>query len=123
MNRIYYCYLSWLLLLGCTAHSNSSPLPALIAQPNSETTTLVTQAVNQLLGSTNTLLADKVFVTSSQLIIERKAHHDGRGNLLNGRVLDAATTFSLLMQQGQCLIRHNQTQQVIYLKTTNCALE
>lgn len=109
-----------LMLSGCNATVAKNALPAVLNTSSSETVEAIQQAITSLTGMKNIKLADNVFSQKSTLIVERALHTDNQGRLLNGRSVEPADTFSLLVESGRCYLRHNQSDKIIELALVKC---
>lgn len=98
-------------------------LPALLKSPSADNRLLLESAIGDLLNSQPIKLADNVFTLKSTIIIEPKQSMDNRGNLLDGREIRQADTFTLLFEDDKCYLKHDQSEQTKLLVDIRCKAE
>ncbi|MFT4789781.1 MAG: flagellar basal body P-ring protein FlgI [Paraglaciecola sp.] len=109
-----------LLLSSCSATQPLEPIPALLVQPTEDNRIVLEHAIGDLFNSQPIKLANGVFTQQSKVVIERRLAKDSRGNLLDGREIREADSISLLTEDGQCYIRHDQTGNIKLVRSINC---
>jgi hypothetical protein len=112
--------LASLLVNSCSATQPLEFLPALLVQPSEDNRIVLERAIGDLFNSQPIKLANGVFTQQSKVVIERRLAKDSRGNLLNGREIREADSVSLLTEDGQCYIRHDQTGNIKLVHRINC---
>ena len=108
------------MLSSCLATQLSQPAPALIESPSADTRLLLESNIGQLLNSQPIKLSNNVFVQKSTVIIDRHQPKDSRGNLLDGREVRQADTVSLLIEDGKCYLKHEQSGNIRLVEGINC---
>lgn len=113
--------LAFLILSSCLTSQPVPPIPALLVQPSADSHMILEHAIGDLLNSQPIKLAHSVFLHKSTVIIEPKQFKDNRRNILDGREIRSADTFSLLTEKGLCYLKHDQSQNIIILKNISCS--
>lgn len=108
-------------LISCLSVSSQQPVPALLDRPSPETRKALEKAIGSLINSDPIKLSDKAFTKKNTLIIDQINSHLNQ-SLLNGRELRKADSFSLLKEKDQCIVRHNQTNKIIFVDKINCSV-
>ena len=108
------------MLSSCLATQPSQPIPALIERPSADTRLLLESNIGQLLNSQPIKLSNNVFVQKSTVIIDRHQPKDSRGNLLDGREVRQADTVSLLLENGKCYLKHEQSGNIKLVDGISC---
>jgi hypothetical protein len=110
-----------LLLSNCSATQPLEPIPALLVQPTEDNRIVLEHAIGDLFNSQPIKLANSVFTQQSKVVIERRLVKNSRGELLDGREIREADSVSLLTEDGQCYIRHDQTGDIKLVHSINCS--
>lgn len=110
------------MLAACESTANQ-PVTAHLAKVTPEVKQELQQHIQQLIGGTTVKLADNVFMDSSKLYIEQAVLRDAQGRPLAGRHQQSTVTFSLWLEKGQCLLKHNASGNVLPLKQATCTTE
>jgi len=92
-----------LALTACKAMPTS--VPAVLISPDAAARQELKQGIQTLSGFASVALLETDLTESSELLIERTRQHDGVGNLIQGRNLEAPQRFELRLQDGQCWIQ------------------
>jgi len=108
------------ILSGCLATQPSQPVAALLEQSSAENRILLERAIGDFLNSDPIKLADNIFSQKSTVVVDRSPSNDSRGNLLDGREMLAADTFSLLTENGMCYLKHDQSGHINLLVNISC---
>ena len=111
-----------LVLLGCQTPAIGNDVPALITNPTDESRAALQDTVNAAL-STNVVIADDAFTTSSILMIERKPPRDLQGAPARGRTMDAPIQFRLVMSEAGCTLINVRDDSRVVLEHTTCTPE
>jgi hypothetical protein len=107
-------------LSSCLTTQPLDPVEALLEGPSAQNRLIVEKAIGKLLNSQPVKLADNVFTLKSTVVIEPNQPKDNQGRLLDGREIRQADTFSLLTEDGQCYVKHEQSGHIILLDTISC---
>ncbi|MDO6568572.1 hypothetical protein Q4561_15980 [Alteromonas sp. 1_MG-2023] len=111
------------LASGCTTTdviSESDLVEAYASNLNLAQKQEIESKISSWFGGVKITLADDVFSESSQVGIERKAHTDDRGLLIEGRHNNPAFLFTLLTDGKHCVLRNNQTGDTETLSSVRC---
>lgn len=111
------------LASGCamTEATNESDLvEAYASNLNLAQKQVIESKISSWFGGVKITLADDVFSESSQVSIERIAHTDDRGLLIEGRHNNPAFTFTLLTDGEHCILRNDQTSDTETLTGVSC---
>ena len=95
-------------------------MPALLLQPSADSRVILEHAIGGLFNSQPIKLADNVFTQKSSVIIEPRQNKDDRGNVLDGREIRQAHTVTLLIEDGKCYVRHDQTGHIELVESISC---
>ncbi|MCP8900809.1 hypothetical protein [Gilvimarinus xylanilyticus] len=94
--------------------------PAVLLAPSAQTQQELTQAVSNALN-TRVRLSPQALVKTSDLTIDapapKRLENQGGAGLILGR----PDHFSLWLQNGQCILQHQESGQEWILKTARCA--
>lgn len=115
--------LAFLVVSSCSATQPSQPyqpVQALLVQPSADSRLILEKAIGDLFNSQPIKLADNVFTQKSTIIIDPLLAKDSRGNVLDGREIRQADTVSLLIKNGKCYVRLNQSGHVKLLVNISC---
>jgi hypothetical protein len=107
-------------LTSCKTIQAKPPRPALLEHSSPEIRIVLEQAVGSLMNSQPIKLADNVFTQKSTIIVESLQAKDSRGNMLDGREIRRADTVSLLVEDGKCYVRHDQSGHITLLINISC---
>lgn len=111
------------LASGCamTEATNESDLvEAYASNLNLAQKQVIESKISSWFNGVKITLADDVFSESSQVSIERKAHTDDRGLLIEGRHNNPSFTFTLLTDGEHCILRNDQTSDTETLTGVSC---
>ena len=108
------------ILSGCLATQPSQPVAALLEQSSAENRILLERAIGDFLNSDPIKLADNIFSQESTVVVDRSPSTNSRGNLLDGREMQAADSFSLLTENGLCYLKHDQSENIKLLDNIRC---
>jgi hypothetical protein len=111
---------SVLVLSACQMTSAQTAKPAVLMNPGPEVRQELSQAIVTLTGFSSVSLSDSDLTQSSELVIERKLQHDGKGELIQGRNLEMPHRFQLVLQDGHCWLQHLGSGKRQLLKVTQC---
>lgn len=113
------------LLLGISACQQVQAVaePAVLAQTSPEVKLELQQQIQKAIGGPLVRLADNAYLFESQIWIESVVLKDDKGRPLDGRHMDLANLFVLQIDQGQCQLRHNKSDQVFVLTKAKCIAE
>ncbi|MDF3125128.1 hypothetical protein [Rheinheimera sp. 1928-s] len=113
------------LLLGISAcqQVQAVPEPAVLTQTSPEVKLELQQQIQKAIGGPLVRLADNAYLFESQIWIESVVLKDDKGRPLDGRHMDLANLFVLQIDQGQCQLRHNKSDQVFVLTKATCIAE
>ncbi|MFT2091763.1 hypothetical protein [Paraglaciecola sp. 2405UD69-4] len=108
------------LLMGCSFNISEHSAHALLITPSIESRHYIEQIIGNLRNSQAVKLADNVFTKKSTITIARKQAWSDTHVLLNERDISVPETFTLLIHNQKCYIRHNQTEIVRLLSRIKC---
>jgi hypothetical protein len=108
------------MLNSCLAIQSLQPVEALLQQPSVKSRLILENAIGDLLNSQPIKLADNAFLQKSTVIISRRQPKDSSGNLLDGREMRQADTFSLFTEGGKCYVKHDQSGNIKLLDNIKC---
>jgi|GEM_PF-3022957 len=111
------------LMVALTACEAAELLPAqrLASQNgNNENKALLEQEIARMLNQDSILLADDVFVDSSEVVIERRPLTDDAGLRIQGRELQAPLHFRLWKQGNVCLLEYVATGEMKTIHGLGC---
>jgi hypothetical protein len=108
------------ILSSCLTTQPIHPVAALLEQPSTQSRLVLENAIGKLLNSHPIKLADNAFTLKSVVIIEPNQPQDSQGNLLDGRDTRQAETFSLLIADEECYLKHEQSGQIKQLSNIHC---
>lgn len=109
-----------IILSSCLSTQPLHPVEALLEQPSPQSRRILENAIGNLLNSQPVKLADNAFTLKSTVIIESNHPKDSQGNLLDGRDTRQADTFSLLIEDEECYLKHEQSGQIKQLSNIYC---
>lgn len=104
------------VLTGCHLQP---PQHALLAEANANSTRQIRLIVEEALESKNIIISQSAFTQNSQLIVQRRAAHFADSPRFLSE-LEQPHRFILLKTNGDCLIRHEQSQRQWYLQQVDC---
>jgi hypothetical protein len=113
---------SVLVLSACQMTSAQTSQAALLVNPGADVRQELSQAILTLSGFATVSLSETDLTRSSELVIERKHQHDGKGEMLQGRDLEMPQRFQLVLQDGQCWLQHLGSGKRQLLKVARCRL-
>jgi hypothetical protein len=113
---------SVLVLSACQMTSAQTSQAALLVNPGADVRQELSQAILTLSGFATVSLSETDLTRSSELVIERKHQHDGKGEMLQGRDLEMPQRFQLVLQDGQCWLQHLGSGKRQRLKVARCRL-
>lgn len=106
---------------ACNSRQDKQALvPALLTSQSPQDRVLIEKAIGTLMSSRPVKLAAHVFVNKSTVIIGPKQSTDNHGNLLNGRETRPVDTFTLLVKDELCYLRHNQSGNTQLVQSIKC---
>lgn len=108
------------ILSGCLTKDTALLSEALLEQPSIESRRAVEVLIGEMLKSRPIKVADTVFSKKSSLTVERRQSSPNSNKVLNGREIPAIDSFTLFLNNGQCMIRHNLTGQSRFLENVRC---
>lgn len=111
--------IAW-MLCGCLTKDTGLLSEALLEQPSVESRQAIEVLIGEMLKGRPIKLADTVFSRKSSLTVERRQSAPNSNKVLNGRETPAIDSFTLFLNNGQCMIRHNQTGQNRFLENVKC---
>ncbi|MEP0355475.1 MAG: hypothetical protein ABJH06_19290 [Paraglaciecola sp.] len=111
--------ITW-MLMGCVTKDTDLLSEALLEQPSMESRQAMEVLIGEMLKGRPIKLADTVFSKKSRLTVERQQSAPNSNNVLNGREIAAIDSFTLFLNNGQCMIRHNQTGQTRFVENVKC---
>ncbi|MEO9944505.1 hypothetical protein [Paraglaciecola sp.] len=111
--------IAW-MLMGCVTKDTGLLSEALLEQPSRESRQAMEVVIGEMLKGRPIKLADTVFSKKSRLTVERRQSAPNSNNVLNGREIPAIDSFTLFLNNGQCMIRHNQTGQTRFVENVKC---
>ena len=119
-----FCLLTLTLAFssGCAVNKSAQLREALVQDLSTEQKKLFENAISNWFGGIKITLADSVFSTSSTVMIERKAHVDNRGLLIEGRHDNPAFGFTLLTDDEQCVLRNEQNGELASISGVKCTV-
>ena len=94
--------------------------PAVIVNVDAESRADLIKALTAALNGASVSLAEDALSRKDTLIVERKPIKDARGNLIQGRELGVPDRFNLLINDGQCVLVHQNSGQRWRLENTEC---
>lgn len=109
-----------LSLSACNIDSVKPDTPAIIVDPTPESREELLRVVSWALNDAEVLLADDALTHGNTLIIERKLIKDAEGNLAQGRELGMLERFQLFIDDGACILEHQNGGERWQLKHTAC---
>ena len=109
-----------IMLTNCKTTQAQESLPALLEYSSPEIRIALEQAIGSLMNSQPIKLADNVFTQNSTVIVDRSQHSNNQRILLDGRDIKPADTFSLLIKNSQCYLKHNQSGHIKMMSLLDC---
>lgn len=105
-------------LSGCHSLQAQQSVEALVETSSTTTREILEKRIGDFYNSQPVKLADDVFTVTSTVLIERTK---GSGSIPNmQRELIPVDSFTLLLQDNQCLLRHDQSKTILPLATITC---
>lgn len=119
-NRLV-CLFSTAILLtlnGCHSIHAQQSVEALLISSSPSTREVLEQKIGDFFNSQPVKLADNVFTVSSTVLIESTNNSGAR--ISNKRGLGQVDSFTLLLQDEQCMLRHDQSKHLLKLSNISC---
>lgn len=98
-------------------------VPAVIVNPTAASRAELRQAVSELLGGADVMLADDALTQTSILTIERRRSGTLDKPPLSGRDLGSPERFHLLLTGTGCVLVHESDEATVPLTETDCVPE
>lgn len=109
---------------SCSATQlEQAPVPALLERQSTESRVAIEKTLGVLMNSKPVKLASHAFVDKSTVIIDRNQSVGNQGSLLNGREIRPADTFTLLINDGLCYLKHSQSGNIQLIQFIKCKVK
>ena len=109
------------LLSGCQSMPLSDTSAARISAHSQESLVELRQAVKSLMNGRDVLVAASAFTKSDRLIIQRQPIRGPGGRVIDTRVGESPVIFRLFLSEGNCYVRHEDSDTSIQLYRANCS--
>ncbi|MGS2721460.1 hypothetical protein [Paraglaciecola aestuariivivens] len=112
---------SWLIMAAmltsaCQTNSSSAAQAAIVANPSAQSRLILQQGLGELFNSAPIQIADSAFTVNSSILIERANRQEREMGI------KPVDSISLLIKQGQCWLRHDQSNKMLLLAELECKL-
>ena len=108
-------------LAACKTPPARQDLPAVVAQPTSQSHAEMVRAVSAALNGVAVTLADDALTRESTLVLERAKRRDPSGLPVQGRELGMPERFRLVKSGTACVLIHEGSGQRFTLRDTTCS--
>ncbi|HKB75281.1 MAG TPA: hypothetical protein VKC58_01710 [Myxococcales bacterium] len=108
-------------LAACRTAPARQDLPAVVAQPTSQSHAEMVRAVSAALNGVAVTLADDALTRESTLVLERAKRRDPSGLPVQGRELGMPERFRLVKSGTACVLIHEGSGQRFTLRDTTCS--
>jgi len=114
----FLCIATLLGLSGCHSLQAQQSVEALLEASSTTSRETLEKRIGNFYSSQPVKLADDVFTVSSTVFIERAKGNDSLPIIQ--RELPPVDSFTLLLQNNQCVLRHDQSKTILPLATIAC---
>lgn len=122
MYRLFWVamVLSAALLSGCKTMANETPIPALLAQTDSQIITQLETVISKAMDGRKIALAPDSLMDKSYIAINPPSVGRRNGMIIDGRSMERPDHFDLMMAGRTCYLVHRQTGEKYKLKNMPC---
>ena len=110
-------------LSACNTIQAQPSVNALLETPSAANREKLEQSIGDFFNSQPVKLADNVFTVSSTVLIERSGSLDNDTSLSHPRAMQPVDSFTLVLVDKHCLLRHDQTNTMLKLLGVSCIAE
>ena len=103
---------------ACHSTQSKTSIKALLASPSATVRENLEKSIGDFFNSQPVKLADRVFTTNSTVLVER--YQGDKAIPTTQRGLAPVDSFTLLLENNRCVLRHDQSQTLILLPKINC---